>query len=127
MNPFRRKTETPGPKAVEPAEPPAPESPVSVAETDEKDPIREYEEILKKQEEYEKTRENNSRIWREMTLADLKPQVFVDCFRKLSPSEYPAELPVLMQIAASLHEIADILRSLLPQESWKDPETGGTP
>ena len=119
MNPFRRKTETPEPKAVEPAEPP-----VSVAG---KDPIQEYEEILKKHDENEKVRERNARIWREMTLADLKPQVFVECFRKLSPSEYPAELPVLMQIAASLHEIADILRSLLPQEDKNDPATGGTP
>ena len=120
MNPFRRKTETPEPESVEPAEPPVPETPVSVAETDEKDPFQEYEEILKKQDE-------NARIWREMTLMDLKPQVFAECFRKLSPSEYPAELPVLMQIAASLHDIADILRSLQPQESWNDHETGGAP
>ena len=126
MNPFRRKPETPEPESVEPAGPPVSESPVSETQTDEKDPIQEYEEILKKQDEYKKLRENNARIWREMTFMNL-PMSFVECFRKLSPSEYPAELPVLMQIAASLHEIADALRSLLPQESWKDPETGGAP
>ena len=124
MNPFRRKPGTPEPESVEPVEPPVPETP----EKTEAERLAEEmaEEEARRKELFAENDARHGHLHR-LIMRSVDPDIAEQYNRTWEDGIfYSFNQPIYLQSIRLLAQLIEVLRSLQPQESWKDPETGGT-